>query len=144
MNEGKAGEELMNEAAEAALDSAPELLGTSMNIIIQCRREEMMLKYTNYFVKGGFVKRHPELGFQSDSNIDVLYFSDTFRKSLKGVLICQLEDETESTVDTFIIIIWKLSLLGSPRFYIGLIETERGRSKWDSNSMKDINHSVIN
>jgi hypothetical protein len=133
------GEAAAGEAMNAAAEGAPGLIRTSMNIIIQCDRKDLKLRFRNHFVKGGAVSQSPDRGADYTKQIKTEYISDFFRKGLKGLLICQVQrNESEFSDDTFIAVGWKAPLTGSAQIYVVLVEAGRDDFSWEPMSAKDL------
>jgi hypothetical protein len=130
-----------DEAVKSAAESGPGWLQTSMNIIIKCDHKDLKLKFNNHLVKGGFVSQAPDQNVGYTNEIDVGYISNTIRKKFEGVLICQVQSESELPDDTFIMVGWDAPLIGSARIYTFLAETRNEEVKWDSKSMRDLHKS---
>jgi hypothetical protein len=127
------------EAMNAAAEGGTGLFQTSMTIRVKCYREDLMLKFANHFIEGGFVSQAPNRESNEQlSEIHTVYISKFFRKGLKGVLICQVESEKALPDDTFIVIGWTAPLTGSVQIYTVLVETGPGDFTWDQKSVKDL------
>jgi hypothetical protein len=93
----------------------------SVNVAIRCDRTDLKLKGMHHFAKGRLVRQMPVCEIDGFDTTNVVYVSKSDKK-FKGDLVCQIQSETRSSKDSFILIMWKFPMLDSPQSFISLIE----------------------
>jgi hypothetical protein len=114
------------------------LFKTSTNIIIRCHPNDWRLKFINYLAVGKLVRHVPVQNSNGLDMTSVIYASERIRKGTTGIVVHQIQDESKSIDDTFMLIIWEALPFKPPLVYAGFVKADGDETKWNDEVLRNL------
>jgi hypothetical protein len=132
-------EEIFSSAAENIIEPTAQaisgFLQPKINVEIKNYRENLKLKFCNHFHEDATCQIPPNR--EGKDEILASYTNNAGKKS-NGAIICELESTSgELSRNTFLMVGWEIPIVGEPRTYAIVLDTDQQINRWAPQHIKD-------